>query len=118
MVRVRYLILVAAAFLSCTSTTAPTGEPFPALYEEARPFLAAIQQTKAEPLAEKITGITVPHHLLAADLIAEAWARVSTQGYNRIIILSPDHYSRSRTAFAVSRRHFQTALGPLSIDAA
>ena len=115
MFRVRYLIL-AAAFLSCTGTSAPTREPFPALYEEARPFLGAIQQAKAAPLAEKITGITVPHHLLAADLIAEAWARVSTQEYNRIIILSPDHYSRSRTPFAVSRRNFQTALGPLDID--
>ena len=60
MVRVRYLILAAAAFLSCTGTSAPDREPFPALYEEARPFLAAIQQTKAAPLAEKITGITVP----------------------------------------------------------
>ncbi len=118
MIRVRYLILAAAAFLSCTGTSAPTGEPFPPLYEEGRPFLAAIQQARAGPLTEKITGLTVPHHLLAADLIAAAWARVATQKYNRIIILSPDHYSRSRTPFAVSRRNFQTALGPLSIDEA
>ena len=111
MIRVRYLILAAAAFLSCTGTSAPTGEPFPPLFEEAGPFLAAIQQTRASPLAEKITGLTVPHHLLAADLMAEALARVSTQDYRRIIILSPDHYSRSRTPFAVSRRNFQTALG-------
>lgn len=118
MIRISYLIVVAAVFLACTGTSGPTGEPFPALYEEAGPFLSAIKQTRVTPLKEKITGMTVPHHLLAADLIAEACARISTQGYRRIIILSPDHFSRTRTRFAVSRRNFQTALGPLAIDAA
>ena len=119
MVRFRQLILVAAVFLACTGTSGDTGgNPFPALFEEARPFLAAIQHTKAAALAEKISGITVPHHLLAADLIADACARVAGQGYERIIILSPDHYARSRTPFAVSRRNFQTVLGTVVIDAA
>jgi AmmeMemoRadiSam system protein B len=118
MMRVRYLILLAASFLASTGTFASTGEPFPALFEEARPFLKAIQQSRASPLSEKITGITVPHHLLAADLVAEAFARISTQGCRRIIILSPDHFSRTQTPFAVARRNFQTALGPLAIDEA
>jgi AmmeMemoRadiSam system protein B len=110
--------MVVAVFLPCTGATVPTGEPFPALFEEARPFLTAIHQTRAAPVTEEITGITIPHHLLAADLIAEACSRVSTQGYSRIIILSPDHYSRSQTPFAVSQRNFQTVLGPLAIDEA
>ena len=50
--------------------------------------------------------------------MAEAFARISAQGYRRIIILSPDHFSRSPTPFAVSRRNFQTALGTLVIDEA
>lgn len=116
--RFRYLILMAAAVLACTGTPASTEEPFSALFEEAGPFLRAIHQTRATPQAEKITGLTVPHHLLAADLVAEAFARVAAQGYRRIIILSPDHFSRSRTPFAVSGRNFQTALGPLAIDEA
>jgi AmmeMemoRadiSam system protein B len=119
MVRICFLVMVAAAFLSCSGTYDPTGgEPFPPLFVEARPFLAAIQQTRASPLAQKITGITIPHHLLATDLMAEAFARISGQGYRRIIILSPDHFSRSPTPFAVSRRNFQTALGTLGIDQA
>jgi AmmeMemoRadiSam system protein B len=113
------LVIVSVALLSLSGCHDSTGgEPFPPLFVEARPFLAAIQQARASPLTPKITGITVPHHLLAADLIAEACARVSTQGYRRIIILSPDHFSRSRTPFAVARRNFQSALGTLTIDAA
>jgi poly-gamma-glutamate synthesis protein (capsule biosynthesis protein) len=93
-----------------------TGDPFPPLFPDARPFLTAINKARVAPLSAQITGVTVPHHLLAADLVAAAFARVSTQGYRRIIILSPDHFSRSRTPFAVSRRNFQTPLGPLSVD--
>lgn len=109
--------MLAAVFLSCMETSPPAGEPFPAFYEDAGPFLTAIRQAKTPPLPGKINGITVPHHLLAADLMAETWSRVSNQDYNRIIILNSDHYSRSRTPFAVSRRSFQTVLGPLKIDA-
>ncbi|MGA9755166.1 MAG: AmmeMemoRadiSam system protein B [Desulfobaccales bacterium] len=105
--------------LSCSGAPDSTGGgPFPPLFVEAQPFLTAIEHAGAAPLAQKITGITVPHHLLAADLIAEAFARISTQGYRRIIILSPDHFSRSRTPFAVARRNFQTVLGPLITDGA
>lgn len=117
MSRFGYLVILIVALLSGCGNQGSTGEePYPALFGEARPFLAAIQQTRASPLTQKITGITIPHHLLAADLIAEACARVCTQGYRRIIILSPDHFSRSRTPFAVARRNFQTALGPLVFD--
>jgi AmmeMemoRadiSam system protein B len=117
MIRFRHLILMAVVFLAGPGTCDTNGgNPFPAFFEEARPFLEAIKHTKASVLKEKITGITVPHHLLAADLIADACTRVSGQGYDRIIILSPDHYSRSRTPFAVSQRNFQTVLGTVVID--
>ena len=113
------LIACWLVLLSCSGAPDSTGGgPFPPLFVEAQPFLTAIGHARAAPLAQKITGITVPHHLLAADLIAEAFARISTQGYRRIIILSPDHFSRSRTPFAVARRNFQTALGPLVTDEA
>jgi AmmeMemoRadiSam system protein B len=115
----RHLLMAAAVILACTGPLEARGEePFPPLFEAAQPFLRALQQSQATPLAEKITGLTVPHHLLAADLIADACNRVAGQGYERIIILSPDHYARSRTPFAVARRDFQTVLGPVGIDAA
>lgn len=96
---------------------APVGA-FPPFYPEAQPFRRAIGLTKTTPLPHRITGLTVPHHLLAADLIAGAFALASGQDYRRIIILSPDHFGRSATPFAVAIRNFQTVLGEVPIDAA
>jgi poly-gamma-glutamate synthesis protein (capsule biosynthesis protein) len=107
-------------FLCCAcgqADAAPAGA-FPPFYPEAEPFLSAIGQTKGAPLAQRITGLTVPHHLLAADLMAEAFVLASRQAYRRIIILSPDHFGRSPTPFAVAIRNFQTVMGEVSIDAA
>jgi AmmeMemoRadiSam system protein B len=89
---------------------------FPPLFADPQPFLAAIRKSRAQPRPQRITGLTVPHHLLAADLLADACAAVSRQHYRRIVILSPDHFSRSRTAFAVTGKNFQTALGTLFSD--
>src|SRR5664280_886730 len=80
---------------------APRGA-FPPFYPEAQPFRSAIGLTRNTPLPYRITGLTVPHHLLAADLIADAFALASGQVYRRIIILSPDHFQRSSTPFAVA----------------
>jgi poly-gamma-glutamate synthesis protein (capsule biosynthesis protein) len=94
---------------------APAGA-FPPFSLEAQPFRSAIRLTKSPPLAHRITGLTVPHHLLAADLIAEAFALASQQDYQRIIILSPDHFGRCPTPFAVAIRNFQTVMGEVAID--
>ena len=107
-------------FLLCgcgQDAAAPTGA-FPPFYPEAQPFRSAIGLTQSPPLPHRITGLTVPHHLLAADLIAGAFALASGQDYRRIIILSPDHFQRSRTPFAVAIRNFQTVMGEVPIDAA
>lgn len=96
---------------------APVGA-FPPFYPEAPPFRSAISLAQSPPLPQRITGLTVPHHLLAADLIAGAFALASGQDYRRIIILSPDHFGRSPTPFAVAIRNFQTVLGEVPIDAA
>jgi len=114
--RFRFLLLLALLLSGCAAPD-PSGEEFfPPFYGDAHPFLTAIQNTRASPLPQKITGITVPHHLLAADLIAEAFTRAAKQDYRRIIILSPDHFDRSRTPAAVAVRGFQTVLGSLAAD--
>jgi poly-gamma-glutamate synthesis protein (capsule biosynthesis protein) len=96
---------------------APPGA-FPPFYPEAQPFRRAIGLTQSAPLPCRITGLTVPHHLLAADLINGAFALASGQAYRRIIILSPDHFGRSSTPFAVAIRNFQTVMGEVTVDAA
>ncbi|MCX5889138.1 MAG: AmmeMemoRadiSam system protein B [Deltaproteobacteria bacterium] len=107
------LLLVAA----CSGTDQPPGqEAFPPLFPDRGPFLAAIRQCRVKSLPQKISGLTVPHHLLAADLLTGAFARVQGHDYRRIVILSPDHFSRSRSPFAVTRRDFETATGRLTTD--
>ena len=111
-----FCLLLGLLLCGCGQDAAAPGGPFPPFYPEAQPFLSAMRQTKSAPLAHRITGLTVPHHLLAADLIASAFALASGQNYRRIIILSPDHFGRSSTPFAVSIRNFQTVMGEVGID--
>jgi AmmeMemoRadiSam system protein B len=113
---VAFLLLLMAA---CSRPDRPSAQsPFPPFFTGREVFAAAIRACQAKPLPQKINGVTVPHHLLAADLIAGAFSRLQGQGYRRIIILSPDHFSRSASPFAVTRRNFDTVLGRLSTDKA
>ncbi|MGO9568831.1 MAG: AmmeMemoRadiSam system protein B [Desulfomonilaceae bacterium] len=102
--------------LVAVSDTGNAEEFFPALFPKKGVFLAAIEKATRAPVQQTITGITVPHHLLAADLIAETFHMASGSGPTRIIILSPDHFRRSQTPFAVARKGFRTPFGPVRSD--
>jgi poly-gamma-glutamate synthesis protein (capsule biosynthesis protein) len=82
-------------------------------------FMKALAKERPEaPRQLPVTGIVVPHHLLAADLIARgAWA-ASGNSYERIIVISPDHFRRSRRPLATTQYAFDTALGPIDVDLA
>jgi poly-gamma-glutamate synthesis protein (capsule biosynthesis protein) len=115
--RTALIALILLLLAPCSGADQPPGPgAFPPLFPDPEPFLEAISQCRAPALPQKINGLTVPHHLLAADLLAGAFARVRGQGYQRIIILSPDHFSRSRSPFAVTPRDFETALGRVATD--
>jgi len=115
--QIAFIALSMLLVASCSGPDRPPGkEAFPPLFPDRALFLSAIYHCQVKPLPQKISGLTVPHHLLAADLLAGAFARVQGQDYRRIIILSPDHFSRSRSPFAVTRRDFETATGRLSTD--
>ena len=93
--------------------------PFPPFCDaaERRQILQALEA--AAPIAprqETITGLTLPHHLLAADLMAQGFRLAAGQKPARLIILCPDHFRRSKTAFAVPDRDFATFLGPVPLD--
>jgi predicted class III extradiol MEMO1 family dioxygenase len=62
------------------------------------------------------TGITTPHHLLAADLIARAFWTTAGNSYERIVILSPDHFRKSHHVLATTRRSFETVFGFVPTD--
>jgi AmmeMemoRadiSam system protein B len=89
--------------------------PIPSQYSDATLFAPAIAAADRDSTAwPSVSGITVPHHLVAADLIAHAFRLVKGGGFDRVIVLSPDHFRRSGHPFATTRRDFETAYGRLA----
>ena len=67
--------------------------------------------------AVRLSGITVPHHLVVPRLIARGFRAASGFDYDRIILIAPDHFLRIEgAAFATTRRGFDTVLGPVDVD--
>ena len=93
-------------------------EPYPLVLDTPAVFRQAIAgaEAAARPLARHITGVTVPHHLLAADMIAHTLHLASGKQPARIIILSPDHFRRGTTPGSTTTRGFLTSIGPVPVD--
>jgi hypothetical protein len=115
------LLLLACMVLdgghASAASRAPT--PFPAQFTNAEIFAGAIGKASSSPLgARPLSGITVPHHLLAADLIARAFGMVERTSIDKVVVLFPDHYAKTSSAFATTRRPFETVFGRIDIDEA
>jgi AmmeMemoRadiSam system protein B len=92
---------------------------FAAMCEDPAVFEQALaEESVAPPAGHRVTGITVPHHLVAADLIARGFYGASGSNYERIILLSPDHFRRSRLPFATTHGAFETVFGDVTCDEA
>src|SRR5262249_23805938 len=90
---------------------------FTPLFRDEEIFRAAILRDDAHAVRQfPVSGISVPHHLLAADLIARGFWAAAANTYDRIIILSPDHFNRSRRPLATTRRDFATVFGMVRND--
>ncbi|WP_316224878.1 MULTISPECIES: AmmeMemoRadiSam system protein B [unclassified Bradyrhizobium] len=122
--RCRHLLqtIFAAAGTLClwsASSLAQSAAPVPSLFHESQLFLSAVAAEKpSQPIEGRVTGIGVPHHLLAANLIARGFWTAAHNAYQRIIIISPDHFGRSRRPFATTRRDFETPFGTIQTDRA
>jgi AmmeMemoRadiSam system protein B len=117
----RYGVLLLTACISVLSSQSRAVEhsAVAAISIEREQLLAAIaREQKAAPIDTRVTGISVPHHLLASDLIARAFRAAAGNRYERVVILSPDHYNRSRRPFATTQRDFETAFGVVPNDRA
>ena len=86
--------------------------PFPAQFDDRSLFSTAIVQAEhSSVVPRRLSGITVPHHLLAADLIARAFTRADAGRVDKVILLFPDHFKKSKLPFATTRRAFETVFG-------
>lgn len=112
------MLVPLAIYGAFTSRSLAADEPpIPAMFDEPKLFLEAIENER--PKAKRtlpITGITVPHHLLAADLMARAFWIAAHQSYDRIILISPDHFNKGRRPLATTRQDIDTVFGKLRAD--
>src|SRR5680860_120290 len=91
-------------------------QPVSAQYTDGTLFLSAIKQNETEPSSEIISGLIVPHHLLAKDIIAATFAYASRGNYQNIVLLSPDHFMAGQKEISVTERDFSTIFGTLTTD--
>src|SRR4051812_47783541 len=86
--------------------------PFPAQFSDPELFRTAIAAAERRPVKPtRLSGVTLPHHILAADLMARAMQMVDGGGLRRAVILFPDHFRRTALPFATTRRDFETVFG-------
>lgn len=106
-------------FLTIAAARAPGAESGPTIlpmFPDPASFRAAIGRVRDRPPSTPVTGLIVPHHLLVIDLIARGFALAAGRRPDRIVLLAPDHYRRSRTPIAVCARDLDTALGRVPVD--
>lgn len=87
-------------------------------YDDRELFLSAIARSTAVATSSQLSGVIIPHHLLAKQLIADSLVVASGGHYQDIVLLSPDHYSAGKTIISVSERNFSTVFGDLDSDRA
>ncbi|OJX15400.1 MAG: AmmeMemoRadiSam system protein B [Devosia sp. 67-54] len=87
--------------------------------QDPAPILRAIARERPDFVPPAgVSGITVPHHLLAAELIARGFWAASAGHYRRIILISPDHFRKVQAPFGTTREALRSVLGVVPSDAA
>ena len=111
--RIGMAAFTAALFLALGGAgQSSADQPFASLYIKPDIFLASIEAARGSLVRNRrVSGLTVPHHLLAADLIAKGFLVAEGQRYDKIVILFPDHFKKTKRPFATTRRPFETVFG-------
>ncbi len=110
--------MLLAAWLAVCSAATAAGAPFQAQIVDPQPVLAAIAAARPVDLGgAAVTGLVLPHHRVASDLIASGMV-TAAQGPRpeRIVMLTPDHFKRSPRTFATTVRDFDTPFGVVPVD--
>ncbi len=63
-----------------------------------------------------VKAILVPHHLLAARLIAGAFGKIATDRAVTVVLLSPNHFSAGKGNLIATAASWQTPYGLLAAD--
>lgn len=63
-----------------------------------------------------IKSMILPHHLLAADKIAKMYSTASSDSVERILLISPDHFTNSGRKVLTSRKSWLGPYGMVKAD--
>ncbi|MDD5109957.1 MAG: AmmeMemoRadiSam system protein B [Patescibacteria group bacterium] len=117
------ILLSAAVFSGCARQDTPVRASPPVLAAQLPSSTAATELTIPDfsftlPPRESLalpastpSGIVVPHHALAAELIANAYARVRPGAYRQVVLISPDHFAQGNGDIHWAALRTQTSYG-------
>jgi len=111
-------LLIAVFCVPALSADDPDNRFLSAAQDRTFIMRALERERMAVPPQLAVTGVTVPHHLLAADLIARGILAASGGTYERVLILSPDHFRALKTPFGITTGDLPTVMGELPADRA
>ena len=112
-----FALLAIATSAIAAPACPPDGERYPLFGEDPEIFADGIAKVATyEPVVTRLTGIVVPHHLLANELVALGFRAASGFRYRRVIMLSPDHFRQTHKMFATSATGFETPYGDVDAD--
>lgn len=90
-----------------------SSETIKTIYSDKNFFLTAIKGPNLVLKSGDVTGLTVPHHLLVKDTMADLYYAISDNEYDTIVILSPEHFFAGHTPFSTTSKDFETVFGVL-----
>jgi len=116
-------LLAMAALLLVPEPGAPSGgQPLAAhtvTFYDARAFSLALEETAGIPVARMpgARAVVVPHHWLAGHLILSSLRDLAASGgYDRVILIGPDHVGAAGAGAASSDLPWETPFGILRAD--
>lgn len=102
---------------SCLTAPGLNKKLFDTAYTTARKRYAA-DETSTRAAGERARALIVPHHLLVADRIAQAFDGVASDRVVTVLLVAPDHFGQGRSAISTSARSWNTPYGVLDADTA
>lgn len=86
-------------------------------FEEKNFFDQILNSNNKQKLTRDVSGVVIPHHLLASDIIVEFFSNIpNSQSVKRVILIGPNHYERGDTVFTTSRYGWKTPVGDVLPD--
>lgn len=124
----KYLVVVIATIFVTLSLFIFIQQPKPAVmseqiklldgekYFEATHFYDGIKKNKNNPIQtiDSARGLIVPHHLIAGELISEAFHHINPDLIDTVILLGPNHYELGTAPVITSASSWDTTFGLLA----